>query len=398
MNIDTLSIIAFYSVLFFLFIKYKSKFTMQGIIALYKTSIGLNLMERLAKVNRKLVLAFATAGIVIGFLGMAAGFILLLKETLKFLIVPETAAPLVPLLPGISIPGVPTLSFLHWIIALFISAAIHEFSHGVIARFYKIPIKSSGFAFLGPILAAFVEPDDKVMEQKRPMKQLGVYAAGPFSNILLGLLFFLIFNLITAPLFIGSIAENGITVSTLIEGSPAYEENITVPFTLLKINGQETLSALQFVNATNEITPGSIVELETDKGTFQVISAENPDNESQGFIGLSGFKQEITPAGRAKGQPWLLGLISWINLMAMWLFVINVGIAIFNLLPFIPADGGRMALVALQSIYPAGGKKVWLILQVATVSLIIINLLPWVFKLLAWIFKIFVLVASFSFS
>ncbi len=394
MNIDTLSIIAFYSALLFLFVKYKSKFTIQGIIALYKTRLGLRMMNRLARMNHTLLQAFATSGIIVGFLGMAAGFIFLLKETLKFLTVPETVTPLVPLLPGISIPGVPVLSFWHWIIAIFISAVVHEFSHGVIARFHNIPIKSSGFAFLGPILAAFVEPDDTIMNHKQPKQQLGVLAAGPFSNILLGIAFFLIFNFITAPFFLDSFTGSGITVSTLIDDSPAYEANITVPFTLLKINDQETLNALQFVNATQDIHPGNIVKLETDKGIFELAVAENPGNKSQGFIGLSGFTQELAPAGKAEGKPWLLGIITWANLLVMWLFVINIGIAIFNLLPFSPADGGKMALIALQSVFPTRGKQLWRILQITTISLIVINLLPWVLKLLEWVFKMFVFVIS----
>src|SRR3989338_644264 len=83
-------------------------------------------------------------------------------------------------------------SFLHWIISLFIIAIIHEFSHGVIARVYNIKIKSSGFAFLGPIPAAFVEPDEKKMEKSSAKAQLSILAAGSFSNILLALLVILI--------------------------------------------------------------------------------------------------------------------------------------------------------------------------------------------------------------
>ncbi|MFH0752247.1 MAG: site-2 protease family protein [archaeon] len=394
MNIDTISIIVFYSVLLLLFIKYKKKFTMQGIIALYKTKLGLKLMGRIARLSPRLLNILATTGVIAGFIGMIFGFVFLIKETLKFLVIPETITPLIPLLPGITIPGVPTLTFWHWIIAIFIAAVLHEFSHGLIARLHNIPIKSSGFAFLGPILAAFVEPDETIMNRKKPMQQLGVLAAGPFSNILTGIVFFLIFNFLTAPLFMESFAPNGITVNTLIEDSPAYKANLEVPFKLLKLNDQETISATQFVNTTKNINPGDVVKLETDKGSFELTATQHPENKSLGFVGISGFEQELIPAGKAEGRPWLLGIFSWINLLAMWLFVINIGIAIFNLLPFVPADGGKMSLIALQGIFPTKGKTIWRVIQITTISLIVINLLPWVFKLLAWIFNMFVFVIT----
>src|SRR3989339_294700 len=114
MNFDLISILVFYSVILLFFLKYKKRFVIQGIIVLYKTKLGLKMMDRLAKLNPKLIRLFANAGIVVGFLGMAFGFVFLIKETAKYLIVPDTIAPLIPLLPGISIPGIPALSFWHW--------------------------------------------------------------------------------------------------------------------------------------------------------------------------------------------------------------------------------------------------------------------------------------------
>ena len=45
--------------------------------------------------------------------------------------------------------------------ALAIVAIPHEFAHGIFARLNNLRVKSSGFALFGPILAAFVEPDEK---------------------------------------------------------------------------------------------------------------------------------------------------------------------------------------------------------------------------------------------
>ncbi|MEK6819484.1 MAG: site-2 protease family protein, partial [Nanoarchaeota archaeon] len=65
----------------------------------------------------------------------------------------------------------------------------HEFSHGIFARLHKLKIKSTGFAFLGPILGAFVEPDEKQLEKTKKLPHMSILAAGTFANLLMTILF-----------------------------------------------------------------------------------------------------------------------------------------------------------------------------------------------------------------
>jgi len=85
--------------------------------------------------------------------------------------------------------------FSYWILSIFLIAVIHEFSHGVVGRAWKLKIKSSGFAFLSilvPVIpAAFVEPDEKQTAKASARAQLGMLSAGPFSNVVFAALILL---------------------------------------------------------------------------------------------------------------------------------------------------------------------------------------------------------------
>ena len=138
-------------------------------LIMYKTKWGLTKMDSIAKRLEKHKNKLSYTSIIVGFTGMAIMTALFLMSVYKYFFV-ERAAVVAPLLPGSTIPGMPTLSFVHWIIAIFVLATVHEFSHGIFARMHKIKVKSSGFAFMGIILpiipAAFVEPDEEQMQKK----------------------------------------------------------------------------------------------------------------------------------------------------------------------------------------------------------------------------------------
>src|SRR3989344_6118599 len=155
-------------------------------MVLYRTRVGLLLMDKIAKKYPKIVNAFSSCSVVFGFVGMAAILILLVNGTYWFLFA-GGPPPVAPLFPGVkTVPGLPELSFFHWIIAIFILAGVHEFSHGLIARLHDIKVKSSGFAvfaFLLPVIpAAFVERDEKEFPRKKKKEQFVFLGAGVFFS------------------------------------------------------------------------------------------------------------------------------------------------------------------------------------------------------------------------
>jgi len=393
MNWDLLSVLIFYFLLLVVYYRFKDKFENQGFLVLYKTKLGLKLMDKISGKFPRLVKIFSYLGVIVGFLGMAFILYFLIKATLDLILIPGTESALAPVLPGISIPGVPALSFWHWIITIFIAAAIHEFAHGVVARNIQVPIKSSGFAFLGPLLAAFVEPDEKIMEKKSIIKQLSVFAAGPFSNILLGIFVLLIMIFVFTP-FLGLIYDSdGISVSGFVQNGSMYESGIELPFTIVSLDGYEILSLQDFVDETLDMKPGDEVVVGTDKGDYTVTLGSNPENESLPYFGIMGLENNLVLEDNWKFLDPVDGIFDWLQLLLMWLFMISIGIGLFNLLPLGPVDGGRMLhSLALVFFSAKVSKKILLFFSLVCLALIIINMIPWIEKLITFIWSILILV------
>ena len=399
MNFDILLVILFYGLIVLFYLRNKEKFKVQGkIFFLYPTHLGLKLMDKIAKSFPRILKALGYVGIVLGFIGMGYIFYILVKGTLNLVFVPSAAPTVAPVLPGIKIPGAPTLSFFHWIIAIFIVAVVHEFSHGVFARVHGLKVKSSGFAFLGPILAAFVEPDEKQLSKAKKREQLAVFSAGPFSNMIFGVLFFLLLSFVGAPLEMKMIDADGIIVNQVMEGFPAEKAGLEAPFVIRAINGKEVLGFVNFSSVTMGLRPGDNVVLTTDKGDFEVLAVENAENKSRGFIGVSGFDQKtkVKESFKEKYGSYIPDIVRWINMLLIWLFIINIGIGLFNLLPLGPVDGGRMFFVVSLAVFKDGKKarKVWNFVSLLCLLLIVINMLPWLTKLLMFLIKPFITLVS----
>ncbi len=397
MNIDLISVLVFYGIILLLFFKYRDKFDVQNkIFVLYRTKLGLKLMDNIAKRFPRLLGAVAYISIATGIAGMLFIFYFLIKETMKFIVVPGTQPPLAPVLPGVAIPGAPALSFWHWILAIFFVAMVHEFSHGTFARLYKIRVKSSGFAFLGPILAAFVEPDEKQISKASLKKQLAVFSAGPFANIVWGIIFFALLVFVMAPAQQAMFVPGGIMVGTVIEGYPLEAKGIEAPFVIRSVNGKDVIGAQRFMEVFEGIGPGEEVLIETDKGYYGVLTVPNPQNASRGMIGIEDFSLKLELRESLQGHDWIITVFLWTGLLVSWLFIINIGVGLFNLLPLGPVDGGKM-LYTITCHYIKNKKKatkIWLFITYISLILLIINLLPWLWKFIVFIAGKFALLAA----
>ncbi len=187
--------------------------TESKIFLLYRTRAGIKTINWFSKKFSKLIDFLEPVSITYGFIAMVFSLYLLIQSMTILLFstsiitkVPPLM-PLIPYMPQMFNLPLPPFYFTYWLIVIAIIAVVHEFGHGIYAARHNIKIKSTGFGFLGPFLAAFVEPDEETMKRKTKRKQMAVVSAGSFSNILFAIIFLLILQLF----FMGFYERDGVT-------------------------------------------------------------------------------------------------------------------------------------------------------------------------------------------
>ncbi len=359
-NTDYVMLILFALVMTFLLYFKRKNLELQKILfpflylIMYKTKWGLKKMDSIAERLKKWRNGLSYTSIILGFTGMIAMTGLFLFSVYKYFFV-EQEAVVAPLLPGASIPGMPQLSFVHWIVAIFVLATVHEFAHGIFARMYKIKVKSSGFAFFGILLpiipAAFVEPDEKQMSKKSKKAQLAVLSAGTFSNFIFAGIFFLILSLIFAPISGAMMEHQGIMIAGVSEDSPAFEAGVGINEIITSFNGVQISTVEELFAELNKTEPFEKVTLQTENNTYNLVLTEHPGEQDYGYMGInlankSGIKQSILDSvGKVPVQ-----VFAWLSILIYWLFLTNFMVGLVNLLPLGIVDGGQMFFIALSSV------------------------------------------------
>lgn len=100
------------------------------------------------------------------------------------------------------------------------------------------------------------------------------------------------------------------------------------------------------------------------------LSGEAGKYPMPGFIGISGPSNyiELKPGL----EPWAYP-INFVKWLLFWLFLINLGVGAFNLLPIGPLDGGRMWGLVLDRAAPKRGKWVLKVVSYFMVLVILVN-------------------------
>jgi len=305
------------------------------------------------------------------------------------------------LIPGLSM----YIPLVEGIIGLAVTLLIHEFAHAILAKVEGVKVKSLALlTVIVPIGAATELDEDELFgttdeeeytddennlknittagqkDKTRPKKiatsgeRVRILSAGVISNFFIAFIAFLLFF---GPV-LGSIApiDEGIAVSYTIDGLPAANAGIKDGEIIKSMNGQEIATTIDFFNYMENTAPEDQIVIVTDKGRYDVILTENPENPNKGYLGLSvydirGSLNSIKNLPRTLGtvEGWLVlyglplfymgflnnlatfyvpvGLASifgsgffWIARILLRIGWINLVAGLFNSLPATPLDGG----------------------------------------------------------
>ncbi len=370
----------FYSIVILILFLNRKKFEIHGILGFYKSKFGINLIEKIANKFREWIKLFGYCGIGIGFIAMIIGAWNLF-ESVWILIFDKIE---IPAGSPIVLPGVPLAGLgivfplvIGWITIITVMI-VHEFSHGIVAKAHNLNIKSTGIAFFGPILGAFVELDEKELAKRSDIEQYSIMSAGPVSNFVLSLFAIAIIFLIISPLSGLVSADPFLEVSTHT-GFPAYDAGIENGSIIMKVNDQNITNTNVLVNTLNQMSPGEMVKITTDKGEFDINMTSHPNNPDIGYLGIF-ISQKTLPK---EGYSIHHEILSWFNELFYWIGLISFLVGLFNVLPLFITDGGRMVKVASEKLVKDKKKAltVWKNINFAFLFIVLMIVLVMIMKM-----------------
>lgn len=369
----------FYLIIIILLFIFRKKFEIHAkVVAMYRTKVGVSFMNRIGKKYSEFLKWLGFIGIGVGFTGLFVISYMLIKNLVDLFITPTAQSAVVPVIPGITIPGSPIVIPLvtGWI-GLFIVVLIHEASHGLVARAHNLKVKSSGIFFFGPLMGAFVEPDEKDLRAASDTAQYSVYAAGPFSNILLALVVMALLNFVLAPVAGAMTIETGLPLSGVEPGLAAEQAGLEKGMLITQANGQEIKNYDEFSRTLDCAKPGEEFKVTADGNEYKLILGEHPENSAKGYLGIYASQHTKTELkSQTTGAKVGFDILSWFIELFLITGILSLGIGLVNLLPIGPVDGGRMSELTLRRIKGnEKGMRWWKIISMILLLVIILNLL-----------------------
>jgi membrane-associated protease RseP (regulator of RpoE activity) len=339
----------------------KENIEVNPLYIMFRTTKLNNYLRKTAQSNPRFWQIFSNIGIVVGCIEIVLAIYFLILNLYRFLYIPQEAAAMVPLLPGITV----SLGWFPYIlIAIAPAITIHELSHGVIAFLEKIPVKSSGIVIAPITFGGFVEPDDTVFEKASLVSKLRIISVGSLSNIIVGLLAILI----TFTLFIPA---SGVLIMNVQAEGPAFNAGMRPWDVIFKVNGSSTSNLGDFIFFMSKVGPGTLLVIETSNGIRNVVTKSSVENASRGIIGV----RDLTDYYAMRIGEIHTQLSYQIYTIFNWISIIMVNLAIFNMIPLFPLDGENFIYSILKVKMTKRIKETRLIINAIFLTLIVLNFL-----------------------
>jgi len=322
----------------------------------------------LTRMGKKFPRAFWNVGIVVAFGGMIFGFYIFADNFLKFFITPAEAGGVVPIIPGVTISGLPMV---YMLIGLAVTLITHEFAHGLASSKDEVPIKSSGILIFLVIFGAFVEPDDEVFEKEvGPRTRMRLFAAGSYANLITAFVVFLLMMNFNPMMSIAFNQPNGAYIYETVSGTPGAEA-LQIGDVIVGLNDTDINNWTDVGTFMANTTAGSQVTIHTlDGSPVAVVLAANPNNATLGYIGVLGADHWEPKPG------WDLFLsplfVLHVQQILLWTWIVLVSVGLLNLLPVPALDGDRILKNALSLVTDDEKKIKYVMWPLRIASLVIV--------------------------
>ncbi len=359
-------------------------------ILMYKGKYGISLMKKWANNYPKTFLYLSYYSFIIGIVGVVFAFIFSVFQ-LFYIVINKLEVGGALVLPiktsSGSLGGVPILNppFLEWLIAISVLIIVHEFAHGVISQRFKVKIKSSGVAILGIILpiipAAFVEPSEKGLSKKSDREKISVFGAGSASNFLFGILFLLLYlpvSMVTSSMY----DLDKFEFNEVFNESDLNKFNITSG-EIIQID--EMKDKTSFLETIQKTSIGDNINLTIKSNnltaSYLIKTYASPNNINQSMIGIGKIEIQM----KAKEEfAYIAQPLRKFTSILFWIWFLNIGIGIVNLLPLWITDGGLITSIVLKKYFNKElAMKIYNSISFITLILLLLTIWP---KLLLLIF------------
>ncbi len=337
MNFGMISFFVFIALVAFLLYKDRKNIKFEGIVIMRKTSNGVKFIHNIYQRHKKFWNFYSNLSFIIAPISITLASYYIIQSAYKIITgVSKIGAGLI-LPSATSHPvigsGYVFLPLWLWIIGIISIVVPHEISHGIVAFNEKIRVKKVGYAFfLFFIPAAFVEPDEKMLNKASSKKKIKIFGAGSLANFTFAALFLLTNFVISSAVF----SSYGVSYSGLLNNSGAF--NSSLNGTIVYLNGARVNSMKEFMGIMKNVTPGDFVNVTTEiNGTMKNYTIKTIEENGRPLIGIYGVsnyykvRQQFVPTKN---------LIFFLLYLFSWIGVLNLGVGLVNMLPIKPLDGG----------------------------------------------------------
>jgi len=448
--IETLSILAFIIIVYGLgamflnkkgyFEKYNISF--YGPALLFRTTRGISFLKKISSPKRGWKI-FGSIGVAFCFIMMIFMVYLLIINTWTVIgFTPEQQQQLPGIEFGLVIPGLnpilPLEYLVYILIGLIVAVIVHEFSHGILTFAHNLKVKSLGMLYLIIPLGAFCEPDEEQLKETKTGNRMRVYAAGPMSNFTIA---FVVLFLFSSVCMASVQPIEGVHILYVVPESPADDLSLSTGMVITKINNTTVTDVEGFLEIIKNTSAQQTIQLTyySDGASFdttvtladQYEFTNNVSDQNKSFLGI-GFNLYVNGFSKALQHPLTYafpeGLILVYSLpffsylagynplvapftqgyiisgplsfipesvfwpmvnMFYWIFWLNLVVALFNVLPMIPLDGGFLFSDGLRLFVTKIKKNVteekreYIVKKISLVislTILFIVLFPWFIK------------------